>query len=251
VVNPLPIVGAGTAQVICEGTTVTLNGTGATTYTWSGGALNGQGFTPSVGQNVYSVSGTDANGCIATSTVNINVLPFPIALVTSDVQSGNPVLDVNFANGSQFGTTYDWDFGNGNTYTSNLTDATSQSYANPGTYIVTLVSSNGLCSSVDSLEIIVMPFGDPEVIVPNVFSPNEDNTNDIFFLTHVYTEKIYIVILNRWGNVVFETTDPDPKWDGTAPSGQEVTDGVYFYKYVATGINGTEIKGHGDITVVR
>jgi len=251
VVNPLPIVGAGTAQVICEGTTVTLNGTGAATYTWSGGALNGQAFTPTIGQNVYTVTGTDVNGCIATSTVNVNVLPFPIALVTSDVQTGNPVLDVNFANGSQFGTTYDWDFGNGNTYTSNLTDATTQSYTNPGTYIVTLIASNGLCSSVDSLEIIVIPFGDPEVIVPNVFSPNDDTANDIFFLTHLYTEKIYIVILNRWGNVVFETTDPDPKWDGTAPSGQEVSDGVYFYKYVATGINGTEIKGHGDITVVR
>ena len=251
VVNPLPIVGAGTAQVICEGTTVTLNGTGAATYTWSGGALNGQAFTPSVGQNIFTVTGTDANGCVATSTVNINVLPFPIAQVTSDVQTGNPVLDVNFANGSQFGTTYDWDFGNGNTYTSSLTDATTQSYADPGTYSVTLTASNGLCSSVDSLEIIVLPFGDPEVIVPNVFSPNDDNTNDIFFVTHLYTKEIYIVILNRWGNVVFETTDPDPKWNGTAPSGQEVTDGVYFYKYVATGINGTEISGHGDITVVR
>ncbi|MFN5635576.1 MAG: gliding motility-associated C-terminal domain-containing protein [Flavobacteriia bacterium] len=251
VVNPLPVVGAGAAQVICEGTTVTLNGTGATTYTWSGGALNGQSFTPSIGQNVYTVSGTDANGCVSTATVNINVLPFPIASLTSDVQTGNPVLDVNFANGSQFGTTYDWNFGNGNTYTSNLTEATSESYAEPGTYIVTLIASNGLCSSVDSLEIIVLPFGDPEVIVPNVFSPNDDDVNDIFFLQHLYTEEIYIVILNRWGDVVFETTDPDPQWNGTTPNGNKVTDGVYFYKYVATGINGVEIKGHGDVTVVR
>ena len=251
VVNPLPIVGAGSAQVICEGTTVTLNGTGAATYTWSGGALNGQAFTPSVGPNVYTVTGTDVNGCMSTATVNVNVLPFPTALVTSDVQTGNPVLDVNFANGSQFGTSYTWDFGNGNSYTSNLTDSTNQSYAEPGTYIVTLIASNGLCSSVDSLEIIVLPFGDPEVIVPNVFSPNEDGVNDIFFLTHLYTKEIYIVVLNRWGNVVFETTDADPKWDGTTPNGNKVTDGVYFYKYVATGINGVEIKGHGDITVVR
>jgi gliding motility-associated-like protein len=197
------------------------------------------------------MSGTDANGCVSTATVNINVLPFPIASLTSDVQTGNPVLDVNFANGSQFGTTYDWNFGNGNTYTSNLTEATSESYAEPGTYIVTLIASNGLCSSVDSLEIIVLPFGDPEVIVPNVFSPNDDDVNDIFFLQHLYTEEIYIVILNRWGDVVFETTDPDPQWNGTTPNGNKVTDGVYFYKYVATGINGVEIKGHGDVTVVR
>jgi gliding motility-associated-like protein len=116
---------------------------------------------------------------------------------------------------------------------------------------VTLIASNGLCSSVDSLEIIVLPFGDPEVIVPNVFSPNDDDVNDIFFLQHLYTEEIYIVILNRWGDVVFETTDPDPQWNGTTPNGNKVTDGVYFYKYVATGINGVEIKGHGDVTVVR
>jgi gliding motility-associated-like protein len=250
-VNPLPNVGAGVSQVICEGATVTLNGTGAANYTWSGGALNGQAFTPTVGQNSYTVSGTDVNGCVSTANVNINVLPFPIALVTSDVQTGNPVLDVNFTNGSQFGTTYNWDFGNGNVYTSNLTDATSASYANPGTYVVTLIASNGLCSSVDSLEINVVPLGDPVVIVPNVFSPNDDDANDLFFLTHFNTDKIYIVILNRWGNVVFETTDTDPKWDGSAQNGQQVTDGVYFYKYVATGVNGIEIKGHGDITVVR
>jgi gliding motility-associated-like protein len=251
VVNPLPVVGAGAAQVICEGTSVTLNGTGASTYSWNGGVLNGQTFTPSVGQNVYTVSGTDANGCSATATVNVNVLPFPIALVSSDVQTGNPVLDVNFTNGSQFGTSYAWDFGNGDAYTSNLTEPTSSSYSEPGTYIVTLIASNGLCSSIDSLEIIVLPFGDPEVVVPNVFSPNDDDVNDIFFLSHVNTTEIYIVILNRWGNVVFETTDPDPKWDGTTPNGNKVTDGVYFYKYVATGINGVEIKGHGDVTVVR
>ncbi len=251
VVNPLPNVGAGVTQVVCEGTAVTLNGSGAATYTWSGGALNGQSFIPSVGQNVYTVSGTDANGCVSTANVNVNVLPQPIATLTSDVQTGNPVLDVNFTNASQFGTSYNWNYGNGNTYSSNLTEGTTESYANPGTYIVTLVATNGLCSSVDSLEIIVLPFGDPQVIVPNVFSPNEDDANDIFFLSHLYTEKIYLVILNRWGNVVFETTDADPKWDGTTPNGNKVTDGVYFYKYVATGINGEEIKGHGDITVVR
>jgi gliding motility-associated-like protein len=237
--------------VICEGTSVTLNGTGAATYCWNGGVLNGPTFTTAVGQNVYTVSGTDANGCSATATVNVNVLPFPIALVSSDVQTGNPVLDVNFTNGSQFGTSYAWDFGNGDAYTSNLTEPTSSSYSEPGTYIVTLIASNGLCSSIDSLEIIVLPFGDPEVVVPNVFSPNDDDVNDIFFLSHVNTTEIYIVILNRWGNVVFETTDPDPKWDGTTPNGNKVTDGVYFYKYVATGINGVEIKGHGDVTVVR
>jgi gliding motility-associated-like protein len=251
VVNPLPTVGAGSAQVICEGNTVILNGTGAVTYTWSDGALNGQAFTPSIGQNAYTVTGTDANGCIASASVNVNVLPSPIALVTSDVQTGNPVLDVNFVNGSQFGTTYTWDFGNDNTYTSNLTDSTNQLYAVPGTYIVTLIASNGLCASIDSLDIIVVPFNGPEVEVPNVFSPNADDANDIFFLSHLFTEKIYIVILNRWGEVVFETTDENPQWDGTAQNGRPVNDGVYFYKYVATGINGEELKGHGNITVVR
>ncbi len=72
-VNPIPTVGqtAAPATNVCSSTPVTLNGTGATTYTWSGGVTNGVAFTP-VSTTTYTVTGT-SNGCSNTSTVTISV----------------------------------------------------------------------------------------------------------------------------------------------------------------------------------
>src|SRR5574343_574753 len=76
-VNPLPVVGAGPDQVICIGATSTLNGSGAATYTWNNGVTNAVAFTP-VATNTYTVTGTDANGCINTDQVLVTVNPLPV-----------------------------------------------------------------------------------------------------------------------------------------------------------------------------
>lgn len=65
-------VSAGIDQSICDGTSVTLSGSGANTYSWNNGVSNGVGFNPTV-SNEYVVIGTDANGCLGTDTVNVVV----------------------------------------------------------------------------------------------------------------------------------------------------------------------------------
>lgn len=77
--NPLPTVGATVmpSNTVCSGATLTQGGTGASTYTWSGGIINNSSFTP-VSTSVYTVSGTDANGCKNTATVAITVNPLPV-----------------------------------------------------------------------------------------------------------------------------------------------------------------------------
>lgn len=77
-VNPLPVVDAGIDQTVCEGTSVTLNGFGATTYSWNNGVVNGVSFIPPVGTTTYTLTGTDINGCINTDQVNVLVNPLPI-----------------------------------------------------------------------------------------------------------------------------------------------------------------------------
>ena len=63
--------------------------------------------------------------------------------------------------------------------------------------------------------------------------------------------------MNRWGNVMYDVTldeiDLQNKvgWDGTAPSGNNATEGTYFYKYTATGINGDQVSGEGFLQLVR
>ena len=69
-VNPLPVVNAGADQTVCNGTSVTLTATGATTYTWDNGVTNGVPYTPFVGSITYNVTGTTAAGNVA-GTVDV------------------------------------------------------------------------------------------------------------------------------------------------------------------------------------
>jgi len=82
---------------------------------------------------------------------------------------------------------------------------------------------NEICVSIDNC---------PRYRLPNVFTPNSDGFNDYFVPFPGYTsvERVDMKIFNRWGIVVFETTDPEIKWDGRDKnSNNECTDGVYFY----------------------
>ena len=68
--------------------------------------------------------------------------------------------------------------------------------------------------------------------LPNVFTPNNDGQNDFYHPIEPYrfVEKIDIKIYNRWGNLVFQTEDPDINWDGkNYLSGKLVSSGVYYY----------------------
>ena len=68
-------------------------------------------------------------------------------------------------------------------------------------------------------------------ILPNVFSPNNDNINDLFIpLRTAYVEKVDFQVFNRWGLLVFQTDDPDLNWDGKIlGTNKVVSPGVYYY----------------------
>jgi gliding motility-associated-like protein len=71
----------------------------------------------------------------------------------------------------------------------------------------------------------------PIYFLPNIFSPNGDGINDLFVpFEYRYIESVDFKVFNRWGNLVFETTDPAILWDGkNKDSGNMSSDGVYFY----------------------
>ena len=95
----LPNVGAGQDQTVCAGESVTLNGSGATSYAWSNNVIDGVPFTPTAtGQ--YSVTGTGSNGCSNQDNVNVTVNALPNAIVIS----ADPVTLV----ASPAGATYQW-----------------------------------------------------------------------------------------------------------------------------------------------
>src|SRR5690606_20711630 len=69
-VNPNPVVNAGTDQSVCTGTSVTLSASGAASYSWSNGVVQGVAFTPAVGTQSYTVTGTSL-GCSSTDQVDV------------------------------------------------------------------------------------------------------------------------------------------------------------------------------------
>lgn len=94
IVNPLPTISTGTNNItVCQSTTLTLSGAGASTYTWSGGITDGTTFTVTASNN-YTVTGTDINGCSATSVVSINMIPSKDLLGTVTSTSGVVTGDV-------------------------------------------------------------------------------------------------------------------------------------------------------------
>jgi hypothetical protein len=134
-VNPLPAVSAGANQSVCSGAQVTLNGSGATSYTWNNGVTNGVAFTPATTQT-YTVTGTNANGCSNTAqvTVTVNALPVVSAGANQSICSGAQVT----LNGSG-ATSYAWNNG--------VTNGVAFTPANTQTYTVTGTNANGCANT--------------------------------------------------------------------------------------------------------
>ena len=94
-------------------------------------------------------------------------------------------------------------------------------------YAVTAVDSTGNESPLSaSFCVGNCPFYD----LPNVFTPNDDGQNDVLRpRVSRFVETVNLQIFNRWGVLVYETTDPQLGWDGTARGGGEVSEGTFFY----------------------
>jgi len=70
----------------------------------------------------------------------------------------------------------------------------------------------------------------PSYVLPNTFTPNGDGQNDEFKpYPYCFIESIEMNVFNRWGQLVFQTKDPDISWDGRNIRGEMLTDGVYYY----------------------
>lgn len=98
---------------------------------------------------------------------------------------------------------------------------------------------------------IACAYLNPTVYIPEAFTPNGDGTNDLFqpvftFIPTDYEMRIY----NRWGNVVFETSNYTEPWDGKEPNGNSARTGSYIYIIKIETPNNQIIEKRGNITVV-
>ena len=141
-VNPLPTVTANSsAASVCAGSSVTLTGGGASTYTWNNNVMNAFPFIPTA-TNTYMVTGTDVNGCVNTALVTVSVNPLPIvSLGPNIIQCGGTAM----LNAGNMGSTYMW---------SNASTTQTITVSASGTYIVFVTDVNG-CIGTNSVVVTI------------------------------------------------------------------------------------------------
>ena len=256
-VNPLQA--SFTLANACAGSATLFTSTSTTTgspiigWTWSmsNGAIgSGPGMStsfPEAGQFSATLTVFAQNGCSSTVTQVFDILDAPVAgfSIQGDLFTDQPIAVQDSSLG---GTNWQYNFGDGN---GSLAQQPSHTYASPGQYIIVQTVTNAAgCTDRDSLLISVGVNSILPPKLPNAFSPNGDGVNDAFFVRGGPFETIDLKIYNGWGQIVFETTDPNFGWDGKH-RGAPAINGVYVYSVVATTVDGKEHDRSGKVTLVR
>ena len=200
-----------------------------------------------VDDGIYTVSlnATSPEGCYDTMSIAnlIRVNPNPIAkaVVNPTVTNvDNPSFQFNDA--SQLASSWLWNFGDGNTSTSQNPYYTYAAVAN--TYNVWLIVKTDK-GCVDSTLLVTRVIVD-KIEVPNIITPNGDGHNDKFVIKNIeFVESSTVLVFNRWGKKVYESNNYQNDWDG-----DNLADGVYYYviRY-KTFLDDFEVKG--SVTIMR
>ncbi|MBS1652771.1 MAG: gliding motility-associated C-terminal domain-containing protein [Bacteroidetes bacterium] len=196
------------------------------------------------------------NGCRTQGNFIVVQGTLQASFIPSALQGFAP-LTVYFNNNSTTSTGSSgisslWAFGNGTTYsTSTISSMAGTAYQTPGTYTVVLTAFKGQC--VGSTSAVIYVDIPSKLDVPNVFTPNNDGVNDVFFVKAINLTEINAIIFDRWGNVVYKV-DSDTgniTWDGKNQYGAECAAGVYFYTILATGKDKLKYEKQGTLSLFR
>jgi gliding motility-associated-like protein len=198
----------------------------------------------------YTVTATTDLGCTYTDQVWVTVVNIDPASVyataTPDTipEGGTTVLQA-FPNGAY---SYIWNPPGG--LDNPLQQTTGASVDQTTTYEVTI--SQGECSVKTTVTIYTFEIicGDVFIYVPNAFSPNGDNINDKMYVRGQNLGTLEFKIFDRWGELVFQTTDQSVGWDGTF-EGRPCDPDVYVYHLKAVCFDGQENLIKGNITLMR
>lgn len=236
------------------------SGFGNATLLWDFGE-NGATSTAALPSYTYTTPGChDVSltvsvppGCSVTQTYTcmITTLAQPDAQFTAAPTTVS-ILDpvVVFTNQSTGASNWIWNFGDS---TTSVDWSPTHTYESVGTYPVYLAVSNSSgCTDTAWLDIIVNDYY--TFYVPNAFTPNGNGNNDEFgpVFTNILSEGYKFYIFDRWGNIVFETDDPNTMWNGKWQNkGDLVQEDVYVYKIMFTDNMYREHYHMGSVTVIK
>lgn len=209
-----------TCLILGSITGITVNGgTSNFLYSWSPGNQNSSSLL-NASAGTYQLIVVDAvNGCSDTSLVyTLNQPTYPIAAINFNPTDPDVAETITFINASNNYILEQWNIG-GIIYNSSPIDTSFQA----GIYPVTLIVTNAQ-GCIDTITIMVTVYD--ELTFPNVITPNGDNVNDAM-LIEALKPNSSVSVMNRWGNIVFESTNYQNNWDGKDQTGKELTAGVY------------------------
>jgi gliding motility-associated-like protein len=197
----------------------------------------------------------DISGCSATSVVSdyICVEADPVASFSfSPGEFTAPSEVVSFNNGSQGGSQYFWDFGDGNTSTSMESPHTFNNTSN-GYFVTLTVSSPSGC--MDSITQFI-GYQEPLIYyVPNTFTPDQDQFNPTWkpiFTSGFEPYDYHVLIFDRWGELIWESFNPYTGWDGTYGKSFQAQTGIYTWEIVfGTKVGDEKIQVSGTVNLLR
>lgn len=191
----------------------------------------------------FTVFGKDSTGCLDTNSIFITVRPRAVVELPDTVRLYR-------------GESYRMDPGGNALYYSwfpplGLSDVqTSNPLVQPevNTRYIVHARTEGGCEVVDSIDILISD--DSYIVLPNAFTPKSRTNNVLKIIRRGDVQLKRYAIYNRWGNMVFETTDINEGWDGTF-NGEQQPVGVYVYTIEAVSHNGEAIRKQGNVTLLK
>ena len=209
-------------------------------YLWSNGSTESS-ITVSGGTYILQIS---LDGCPGTSApYTVTPGSDPEAAFTTDPVSPQGIgttvdfFDESTITGGQI-VSWEWTFGNENNTSSQ--QSPSNTFITPGTYpIMLVITANDGCTDTLIQNFVILP---EDIIIPNVFTPNNDGHNDLFVIENVEFFGNDLVVYNRWGQKVLEAHNYRNNWRAS-----DVPDGTYFYTLRLE--NGNDYSGH--VTIIR
>ncbi|MGC4036053.1 MAG: gliding motility-associated C-terminal domain-containing protein [Chitinophagaceae bacterium] len=232
--RPSPLVNLGKDTSLCEGESLQLNAfNSGATYNWQDGSNNPQYLVRKGGTYWAEVY---LDGCMQRDSITIATLQKPQFSLGPDqfICPGIPII----LSPGIMSADYLWQDGStSNSYTVNK----------EGTYSLTVTNDCG--STIDS---IIITAGNCTVRIPSAFSPNNDGLNDRFHITGTgLVSSFHLLIVDRYGNTIFESHDKNAYWDGTYKGTMlPVAVYVYFLSYTESG-NSEIKKAKGTLLLTR
>lgn len=240
--NPCIGVCAGKATAHIEG------GTEPYHYIWSNGS--DQASISNLCDGEYTVAMSDANGCSKTETISITGINAFEHVTTHAVPATifggeSTLLSVTEVEGMHCRWSPPQHVANPSAF---ITTATPESST---LFTVELYDDHG-CSHTDTVSVHVEQVicGEPNIFVPNVFTPNGDGINDVLLVKGEWITNLSLMIFDRWGEKVFESDSLTFGWDGCY-KGVPCTPGVYYYSLEVSCQGGKKYIKGGDITLLK